>query len=344
MANGPPENRLAFFDDGEALFEAKKSAIRSAQKRVWIETFMILPDRTGRETIQLLAEAADRGVDVVLLFDQAGSHLTNLGFFRPVEEAGGQVFIFNPLPPWRRWGRRTGPWIRYRDHRKVMVADDTGFCGGHNFTSAYMGEPPHGYYDMSVRIDGPAVKELGRAFVDSVEKAGGGRRPLPDPPAVPGGTAVDIVRQDARQGERGVVETFRAVLDGATRSVQMVMAYFVPDRRLCDPILEAAARGVDVQIMTIGATDFPFVRWAGETAYGDLLRAGVRIFRLTEPKLHAKALVADGATCMVGSFDVNTFERRDTADIAAVATDPALGGAIGDAFRRALPSCREIRL
>jgi cardiolipin synthase A/B len=338
------ENRVTFFDDGEALFEAMKAAIEGAQKRVWVETFMMVPDRTGRETIQLLSDAAMRGVDVVLLFDQAGSHVTNLGFFRPLEKAGGSVAIFNPLRPWQRWGRRSGPYVRYRDHRKTMIADDVGFCGGHNFSRAYMGPPPHSYYDMSVRLEGPAVTELARVFIDSLEKAGGRRRPLPHPPAIPDGVPVQVVAQDAPHGQRDVTRAWERLMDSATESALLVMAYFAPDTPLCAPLLRAAGRGVSIDLLTVGATDFPFVRWAGETAYEQLLRAGVRIYRLQEPKLHAKAAVVDGQLCMVGSFDVNTFERRNTAEVALVTRDIHLAAGIRGGFQRSLPRCERVLL
>ncbi|HEV2130446.1 MAG TPA: hypothetical protein VGR27_05065, partial [Longimicrobiaceae bacterium] len=73
---------MTLFDDGEALFEEKADAIRNARERVWIETFLFTRDKTGPATLDLLADAARRGCDDVLLFDQIGSHATNLGFYR----------------------------------------------------------------------------------------------------------------------------------------------------------------------------------------------------------------------------------------------------------------------
>jgi phosphatidylserine/phosphatidylglycerophosphate/cardiolipin synthase-like enzyme len=43
--------------------------------------------------------------------------------------------------------------------------------------------------------------------------------------------------------------------------------------------------------------------------------------------------VVDGERCLVGSFDVNQLERRNTAEVAVRITDPALGRAIHRAFR-----------
>lgn len=342
LIDRPSVNAVTFFDDGEALFREKAAAIAAARERVWVETFMLAQDRTGREAVGLLADAARRGCDVVLLFDQVGSHVTNLGIFAPVEKAGGRVGIFNPLPQWRRWGRRTGPYITYRDHRKVMVVDDVGFCGGHNFSQAYMGPPPHDYYDMSVKLAGPCVADLAGVFNDSLRKATGETRPPPSPPPVPHGVQVEVRGQDARAGQHGTATAWRELLDAARERAIVVMAYFAPDEQICAPLVRAAERGVDVQFLTIGATDIPFVRWAGETAYDRLLGAGVRIFRLREPKLHAKAVAVDDVLCMVGSYDASTFERRNTAEVAVLARDPQLAAAIRGGFQRSLPRCEEI--
>jgi phosphatidylserine/phosphatidylglycerophosphate/cardiolipin synthase-like enzyme len=78
-------NRLTLFDEGEALFEQVAEAMRTARARLWVETFILTPDETGRATLAMMSDAARRGCDVVLLFDQLGSHVTNLGVYRPLE-------------------------------------------------------------------------------------------------------------------------------------------------------------------------------------------------------------------------------------------------------------------
>ena len=66
--------------------------------------------------------------------------------------------IWTP-PAWRFFDLR-----RYgRDHRKILVVDDeVGFVGGYNIGSAYATE----WRDTHVRITGPGVWDLKRAFAD----------------------------------------------------------------------------------------------------------------------------------------------------------------------------------
>jgi cardiolipin synthase A/B len=343
MKPGTDGNRVTFHDDGERIFAAKAEAIESARERVWLETFLFTPDVTGRATLGMLADAARRGCDVILLFDQLGSHVTNLGFFKPVENAGGRVAIFNPLPPWRGYGRSLGKWFRYRNHRKTLVADDTAFCGGHNFSQSYMGPGPHYFYDVSVQLEGPSVRDVGALFNGSYRKVTGDALRLPGPPApVPGGVPVEVLAFDGTRDVNGIADAFTAMLNGAREEVTMIFAYFVPDARLCAPIIAAARRGVRVRLLTIGRTDLRTVRWAGQYTYEPLLEAGVRIFQLQEPHLHAKCMTVDGRTSLVGSFDVNTLQRSHTAESAVRVDDPGLARRIEGAFEDRLADAAEI--
>ncbi len=286
-------NRATLFDDGDELYRETLTRIRSAQRRVWVETFLFTPDETGRSILEAMSDAARRGCDVILQFDQLGSHVTNLGAYRGLEDAGGRVAIFNPLPPWRRFGRRFGSWFRNRNHRKIVVIDEVGYCGGHNFSQSYLGPPPQKYYDMTARLEGPAVRELARLFLDSFEQATGETRPLfggPDP--LEGGVPVRVAGLDALRGDRGVMQEYARLLDEARERALLLMAYFVPDGPLLEPLLAAARRGIEIDLRTTGATDFPPVRWAGQHRYQPLLDAGIRIHELQEPMLHAKAMGA----------------------------------------------------
>jgi len=335
---GSAGNVAVLYDDGEELFREMTLAIQAATRRVWIETFLLTPDETGREAIDLAASAARRGCDVILLFDQVGSHVSNLGFFGPVEEAGGRVGIFNALPPWRRYGRRLGSMLQHRDHRKIVVADDVAFCGGHNLSGSYVGPPPHYFYDISLKLRGPCVRDLARVLLGSFEAATGETRPLPPAPSpLRGGVPIRALAHDGTRGVHELITAYHSLLESAREEALLMFAYFLPDEVLRAPILAAAERGVRVTLVTAGDTDVPAVRIAGQHTYDSLLSAGVRIYQLHERTLHAKAMVIDGERSLVGSFDVNQLQRRDTAEVAVLVEDATLGGQL----RSAILACAE---
>ena len=170
----PDGSRLFLHKDGEAL-AAATDAIRAAETRVLVETYILANDQTGRAFCRLLAETARRGVDVRLIYDSLGSVFTDRSWMNEIVEAGGQVREFHPIRPWecrRSWR----PW--HRDHRKLLIVDDNNGqpvagVGGLNVGTRYAGpwvtrlarfDPATLWRDAGLGITGPAVAQFARCF------------------------------------------------------------------------------------------------------------------------------------------------------------------------------------
>src|SRR6185369_8750908 len=111
-----------------------------------------------------------------------------------------------------------------------------------------------------------------------------------------------------------------------------------------DAMIEAVKRGVDVQIMlpSASAIDTPIVQHASHHHFGDLLKAGVRIFEYQKTLLHQKVMIVDGKWSCVGStnFDDRSFLLND--EISVGFTDPGIAQQLRDAWFDDLKHCREI--
>lgn len=90
----------------------------------------------------------------------------------------------------------------------------------------------------------------------------------------------------------------------AQKRIWITNAYFIPEKKLLKQLLQAARRGVDVQIMVPGPTDVPVVNWAFEKTTRAFLKAQVQLFRYQPTMLHAKTLIVDD-WCVVGSANLN---------------------------------------
>jgi cardiolipin synthase A/B len=90
---------------------------------------------------------------------------------------------------------------------------------------------------------------------------------------------VRVAALDTDRGQRSLVEAYTHLLEAARRRAVLLMAYLVPGEPLRRPLLAAARRGVDIEILTTGSTDFPVARWAGQHRYEPLLHAGIRIHK-----------------------------------------------------------------
>ena len=66
-------NAIRLLENGEQFFPRVFEAIRAARVRVYIETFILLDDKVGLELLDVLCDAAARGVEVDVLADGFGS-------------------------------------------------------------------------------------------------------------------------------------------------------------------------------------------------------------------------------------------------------------------------------
>src|SRR5262252_8704568 len=123
-------NRVRLLKDAQENYPAWINAIKSARHSIHFETYIIHEDETGRLFAQLLAEKAQQGVKVRLLYDWLGAFgNASRGFFRRLIRSGVDVRCFNPP----RFDSPFG-WIS-RDHRKMLCVDSrigfvTGLCVG----------------------------------------------------------------------------------------------------------------------------------------------------------------------------------------------------------------------
>ena len=340
-------NACQLLRDGVEVYPAMLEAIRSARRYVRLETYMFITDAVGELFGQALAEAAERGVHVKVLYDAMGSWTSRRTFFEQLRQRGVDIRPFKPFSLSR--GLRH---LLRRDHRKILVVDGkVAFVGGVNIAAhwAPVGQGA-GWRDDVLRIEGPAVHELERrflatwrmAFQEGLERVRyrmqGLRRPRrPGPPK--GDVCLTVL-----SSRRSIHRAYLHAISRARRSVLIAAAYFVPDRRMVAVLREAAQRGVEVSLLLNGRSDHPFLEHCTRAFYEKLLGAGVRIFEWQRGVLHAKTAVVDGVWGTLGSFNLERMSLAFNHEVNAVFADPQLGRELEDSFRNDCGSCREVSL
>ncbi|HSB31067.1 MAG TPA: phospholipase D-like domain-containing protein, partial [Candidatus Sulfobium mesophilum] len=205
-------NKVTLLVDGQAAYAAMFKAIQDAKDHINLETFIIEDDETGRKFSDLLLQKQAEGVQVNLIFDSVGSFSTPAPFFQRLRDGGIQVVEFNPLNPFKTHGK----WLlAHPDHRKILIIDGkVAITGGINISSVYSsslsgrrevaGAPPP-WRDTDVLIEGPAVAELQKLFLDTWQKQKGpelsGRKYFPDLKEV-GNALVRVVGSTPGQDNR----------------------------------------------------------------------------------------------------------------------------------------------
>jgi cardiolipin synthase len=337
------DNDVQLLIDGPRTYQAMFAAIEKARAYVLVESFIFEEAVEGdRRLSALLADAQRRGVRLYVIYDAVGSLTTDQAFLGGLRDAGVALCAFNPLNPLD--DRFAG--LNHRDHRKVVVVDgEVAFAGGINFSHAYriasrqlkrggfskQKAIDQGWRDTHVGVRGPAAKHLEMLFRDTWRAAEcpGEIEPAYDDTAIDGGdTVVQVVASTPDDAQNVIYVTLLSVLAYAQKSVDVTMAYFVPDDTLEKALTDAAARGVAVRIILPAYSDFSGVFYAGRAHYAELLAAGVKLYELDSAFLHSKSIVVDGIWSSVGStnFDWRSFVHNNEISICV----------IGDAFARAM--------
>lgn len=343
-------NRVRLLEDGPATFEAMAAAIDAARDHVNIESYAFAAVGPGEALAARLAAKARQGVRVNLLYDGFGSLGTAASFFAGLAAAGVRLCEYNPLPRWRQWLTPTA--LHRRNHRKLMVVDGRiAFIGGVNITPDYRGgsapaagDTP-GWRDLHLRIEGPVVQHLQRAFIAHWQRHAACSLPearYHPPLAVLGTQRVAVATREAGRRRNPFYRTLLAALEASRSRVLLATAYLVPPRRLVRALVRAAERGVQVDLLLPGLSDFWAPLHAGRSHYARLLRAGVRIHERHDTVLHAKACVVDGQWSALGSSNADWRSVLHNAEADVVVVDEGFAASVEAALRRDIAAARTV--
>jgi cardiolipin synthase len=311
-------NRATTLLNGDEIFPAMLEAINSAQHSVTFETYIYWKGQVGREFAQALEARARAGVRVSVLLDWLGSQKMDAALLDEMRGAGVRVERYHALH-WYTLDR-----LNNRTHRKLLVVDGrVGFTGGVGIADEWTGHAQDASHwrDTHYRIEGPAVAQMQAAFLDNWMKVTGEVLDGPDyfPALEPVGPLVAQVFRSSRDG--GAESThlmYLLSLTAAARTIDLEMAYFIPDDLAQEAMVNALKRGVRVRIIVPGPiTDAESVRQASKGLWGPILRAGAEIYEFQPTMFHCKVLVVDGLWTSVGStnFDNRSFRLNDEANL-----------------------------
>jgi cardiolipin synthase len=341
-------NRLELLENGDAMFPAMLAAIASARKTVNFEAYIFWSDETGRRFRDALAERASHGVEVRVLLDAIGSPGRRLKSddVEVMRKAGCRVEFFHSTKPWMLWV------FNHRTHRRVLVVDGAlGFTGGAGFADEWRGDADakDHWRDTQVRVEGPAVRGLQRAFQENWSETTGealvGEDFFPSL-AQSGASAVAVVPSSPLAAMSGAGRVYAIAIASAAREVWIANSYFLPDDEASKLLVAAAKRGVDVRVIVPSDehNDVPATKAAGRSSFGPLLEGGVKIYEYQPTMFHLKTMVVDGIFSTVGSanFDERSFHLNEELNLFVY--DGAFAAKMRDSYRKDLERSRPYTL
>jgi cardiolipin synthase len=335
---------LTTYTFGRDLYEDMIAAIEGARKQVLLETYIWKGDEVGERFKQAVVAAADRGVDVHVIYDSFANLVVSPRFKRfppnvkvlayPVYAAGWRFFDI------RRYGR---------DHRKILVVDDeVAFVGGYNIGTPYATD----WRDTHCRVTGPAVLDLKRAFADfwnlnrtkRFQMPRNRVQPLLTQTATAWEPQVRIHRNVPRLWMFPIRAMYIEAINKAERNVWLTHAYFIPDENFIETLTDAAERGVDVRLVLPAKSNHIVADWLSRGYFTRMLESGIRIFRFGDAMVHAKTATIDGSWSTIGTANVDRLSMTGNYEINLEIIDADLAAEMERIFRTDLANSEEMRM
>ena len=306
LGEGPRRtgNEVVLYSDVPLLADDLRAAIDAARHHVHVEFYIFRFDEAGKRLTQRLVDKIKQGVQVRVLMDGFGSVWSRRVIKKTIERAGGEAAAFNV-------GGRANPQLR--NHRKMVICDGkVGFFGGRNIGTEYLGRyGPAGreWYDLNMRVRGPAVWDLQRLFIEDWSFCTDAL--LDDPAFFPdmepaGEASVQIVGGGPDVEVNPIRHAIFAAFAGARRHIYIATPYLVPDMALRAALKTAAMSGVEVHVVTQAPPpDQWLTYYCGMFYIEELLAAGVHVYGYTPGMMHAKAIAVDGEWAMLGTANLD---------------------------------------
>lgn len=159
--------------DGTNTFALHLEIADKAERTLDVQYFLLLQDDTGKLLLESLLRAADRGVRVRVLLDDAEAFEVNSKIRPLAAHPNIEIRIFNPFIVRReltflRWaefvvGSRR---LNYRMHNKLFIGDNAiALTGGRNVgDSYYQASSKVELGDFDLAVVGPMVRVLSHSF------------------------------------------------------------------------------------------------------------------------------------------------------------------------------------
>jgi putative cardiolipin synthase len=168
-AGRPGQSGFSLMRYGHEAFTARVALADLAQKSIDVQYYIWEADATGRILAERLTRAAERGVRVRVLLDDA--NLQNLDATVAGFDAHPniEVRLFNPFV--QRKAKTLDfltdfERVNHRMHNKLMVVDNAvAIVGGRNMSDPYFGvNATQNFRDLDVAAVGPVVRELSKVY------------------------------------------------------------------------------------------------------------------------------------------------------------------------------------
>lgn len=338
-------NRFRPLINGEEAYPAMLEAIANARHSIDLMAYIFLADGLGRQFIEALAAAKQRGVMVRVLLDGVSDLVYWPRASWRLRRAKLRWAAFNPIRFWPPMLH-----VNLRNHRKLLVVDgERAFSGGMNIADYHhvTRQSKKRVVDLHFEIEGPVVEQLAAVFAaDWVFTTGEDEhvnRALT--PLATTGSGISRVLVDGPDDQRDPITlVLLAAMASATRRICIVTPYFLPPQTLMSAMQSAALRGVKVDVLLPHRSNHRSVDRATRHLLGPLLENGVQVAQQPAPFAHTKLFLVDGRYVQFGSANLDARSLRLNFEMNVEAFDDVLATDLEAYFDRLLANSMPVSL
>lgn len=329
------DSELTVYTDGRTLYDDMIEAIDAARDIVIIENYLWKNDEDGLRFIRAFNAAADRGVDVYVIYDGVGNMVVPNSFYRNFSDKVrvarlpmvSHKLLTAPV-------RTTGV-----NHSKILVVDDNvGFVGGYNIGTLFADK----WRDTHIRQVGVNNWGLRNAVtrVWNQKWARGGEIPWTAPDAWD--TRIRVVANLPVQLVYPIRTMHLTAIERACDRIWITSPYFIPDQQILQALYRAADRGVDVRLMVPKESNHMIADWVSRGFYGELLEHGITLHLYTSTMIHSKTSTIDGKWSTVGTANIDRLSLSFNYETNLEITDDGFAALMEEIFEADAEHCETV--
>ncbi|MBS4056992.1 MAG: phosphatidylserine/phosphatidylglycerophosphate/cardiolipin synthase family protein [Bacteroidales bacterium] len=313
------------FADPIRYYNAMIDDIESAIDYIFIETYRIGNDVIGTRFKDALIRKARMGVEIKLLIDGWGSSAVNNAFFDELIKHGGEVRFFEKI----KFNSDIFTRSHKRNHRKLMLIDDEiTWVGSTNLTEYNLN-----WRESMLRIKDDLTLAFKKAFRQDWKIYNTYVFAKANYLRIIRHNTLEILRDMPSITKQRIMRRYQQMISRAQSSITIVTPYFLPGYMLRKVLMEAAHRGVIVQVIIPKRSDVGLVDILRNKYMGMLHMSGIRFLMYLPHNLHAKLVLIDDKLFSIGSpnFDYRSF--RYMYEIALIGQQPDIAEQVREHIR-----------
>lgn len=304
---------LTVLSEPDEIFSAWIHEINQAQYSIRVAFYIWHAKGRVSDVADALIAAKQRGVNVEILLDHAGSWRFFMWHkdLQRMESEGIDIVAALPVSIWRSLFRR----VDLRMHRKLLIIDHRiAFSGSMNMADPRYfntGRQVGQWIDMVIRFEGAAAYGVSKVFSWDWEVETGDRRFPEVKDSFPHTKQyLTMVPSGPDLGRDIISQVLLVTIYRAKQSIYLCTPYFVPSESIFDALCHALHRGVQVTLVVPQKCDSRLAGWASRSFYEEFLKSGGEIHLFKKGLLHTKAIIIDSDFALVGSvnLDARSFQ------------------------------------